>query len=172
MFNNTQKTEFKASLLIRISTILVSIIVFNRWINLRFMVGPFRFTHLLAWIGGAYVGLFTPVYYILKRRKPHIVKPLLRFHTYGNLISFMLYSVHNTQQLSRPKEFYPDLGTGISLYIIMLVLVFTGFIYRFNLLQSYTRFAKDTPHFNRNLHVILTLSIYLILIVHILTNIG
>ena len=172
MVNNTQKTEFNASILILIATIVVSIVVFNRWINLRFMVGPFRFTHLLAWIGGVYVVLFTPVYYILKRRKPRIVKPLLRFHTYGNLLSFMLVSIHNIQQLSRPKEFYPDLGTGISLYIIMLVLVVTGFIYRFNLLSSYTGFDEGTPHFNRNLHVILTLSMYLILIVHILTNIS
>ncbi len=84
----------------------------------------------------------------------------------------MLISIHNIQQLSRPKEFYPDLRTSISLFIIMLVLVVTGFIYRFNLLSNYTGFNEGIPHFNRNLHVILTLSMYLILIVHILTNIG
>lgn len=172
MNNKTQKIEFNTSIIIIFAIIVVSIIVFNRWINLRFRVGPFRFTHLLAWIGGVYVGVFTPVYYTLKRRKPRLVKWLLRFHTYGNLFSFGLVSVHIAQQLSRPMEFYPDLGTGISLYVIMLVLVVSGFIYRFNLLSRYTSFNEEIPHFNRNLHAIFTFSMYIVLTIHILTNIG
>ena len=35
----------------------------------------------------------------------------------------MLISIHYAQQVGRPAAFYPDLGTGLALYIVMVTLV-------------------------------------------------
>ena len=94
--------SFYISLFIIVLTIILSIAVFNRWINLRFRVGNFFFTHLLAWIGSLYYAIYTPTYYYLKRRNPRLVKPLIKLHVYGNLISFLMDSIHITQQHGRP----------------------------------------------------------------------
>ncbi|MBD3206938.1 hypothetical protein GF319_11440 [Candidatus Bathyarchaeota archaeon] len=152
-------------------TIILSVAVFNRWINLRFQIGGFYFGHLLVWIGSLYFAVYNPIYYILKRRNPRLVKPLIKLHTYGNLLAFMMVSLHNAQQLGRPAQFYPDLGTGISLYIIVVFLVITGFLYRYQLFPDHERLSR-APHLNRRFHIALTFLMYLTLIVHILKNIG
>ena len=81
-------------------------------------------------------------------------------------MSFMLITVHFTQQISRPEAFFPDLSTGLLLYIVMPILVLTGYLHRFRI------FKKIDPHSNRYLHVSLTLTFYLTIIVHILQGLN
>jgi len=163
--------SFYISLFIIVLTIILSIAVFNRWINLRFRVGNFFFTHLLAWIGSLYYAIYTPTYYYLKRRNPRLVKPLIKLHVYGNLLVFMLISIHIAQQLGRPAQFYPDLGTGLALYIVVALLVFTGFLHRYKIFPRNERVSR-IPHLNRRLHTALTFLMYFTLLVHILKNTG
>lgn len=165
-------SNFLASLIIILITLVVSIATYNRWIQLRFQVGSFYFTHLLSWIGSLFILFYTPIYYILKRKKPKMVKNLVRLHVFGNLSSAMFIAIHFAQQLGRPAEYYPELGTGLASFIVVFILVITGFIHRFRLLARIEDLAKFLPHENRFLHIAITLSFYLIVIIHILQNIG
>lgn len=172
MSETNRSTDFYLSTMILILTIVLSIVTFNRWINLRFKVGDFYITHIMAWIGAIYVGLYTPFYYTIKRRNPRSIKPLINLHTLGNLLSFMLVSIHLAQQLGRPAQFYPELGTGVALFVVMFLLVVTGYLHRYQLFPAGMKVSGDIPHTNRYVHVALTLGLYVILVVHILRNTG
>lgn len=160
-----------ASVIILI-TIILSIATFFRWFSLRFQVGPFSFTHWLGWIGALFIAFYTPIYYVLKRRNPKLVKTLIKIHVFGNLLGVMLISIHYAQQMGRPAEFYPELGTGLTLYIVMFILVATGFLHRFGVLDKLGRYRIFLPHQNRFLHIAITLTFYIVILVHILRNVG
>ena len=147
-------------------TIALSTIVYLRFFNLNFFVGPYRFTHWFTWIGTFFIAIYSPSYYVIKRKYPGKTKSLLRIHVFGNLFSFMLITIHFAQQISRPAAFFPDLSTGLVLYIVMPILVASGFFHRFQV------FKNIKPHTNRFLHVALTLAFYLTILVHILQGID
>jgi hypothetical protein len=153
-------------------TTYLSIATFLRWFNLRFQVGPFYFTHWLGWIGALFIAFYTPIYYVLKRRNPRLVKTLIKVHVFGNLLAVMLISIHYAQQMGRPAQFYPELGTGLALYIVMFILVATGFLHRFGILDKLGRYRIFLPHQNRFLHIAITLTFYVVIIVHALRNMG
>ena len=161
-----------AAIIILLITTYLSIATLLRWYNFRIQVGPFYFTHWLGWIGASFIALYTPIYYILKRRKPRLVKTLIKVHVFGNLLAVMLISIHYAQQMGRPAEFYPDLGTGLVLYVVMFILVATGFLHRFGILRKFGRHSSFFPHQNRFLHIAITLTFYLVIVVHVLRNIG
>ncbi len=158
--------EFWLALVIILVTITLSVATYSRWFQLNFFVGPFRYTHWLSWIGTLFIAFFTPIYYILKRKYPKKMKALLKIHVFGNLSSFLLISIHYAQQVGRPPRFFPDLGTGLVLYIFMLLLVASGFLYRFRVLKTIN------PHLNRFFHVSITSSLYIVIIVHILQGLN
>ena len=85
---------------------------------------------------------------------------------FGNLLAFMLISLHFASQISRPASSYPELGTGIVLYIAMVLLVGTGFLQRFQLIPSIK------PQSYRFIHVGSAVAFYLIIIVHILHGLA
>jgi len=153
-------------------TTCLSIATFLRWFRLRFQVGPFYFTHWLGWIGSLFIAFYTPTYYILKRRNPRHVKTLIKIHVFGNLLAVMLISIHYAQQMGRPAQFYPELGTGLTLYIVMFLLVATGFLHRFGILDRLRRYRVFLPHQNRFLHIAITTTFYIVIIVHALRNMG
>ena len=155
-----------------ITTIILSIATHQRWFNLRFQIGPYYFTHWLSWIGTLFIAIYTPIYYILKRKNPTQLKTLIKIHIYGNLLSVMLISIHYAQQVGRPAAFYPDLGTGLALYIVMVTLVITGYLHRFNIIGRLGNVSSAVPHQNRYVHLAITLSFYLVITVHVLKNIG
>ena len=154
--------HFWLGLFILIMTIFLSMATYFHWVNVGFRIGPYFVTHWLSLIGVIFIALFSPFYYVLKRRKPLLLKTLILVHTYGNLLAFILISTHFASQMGRPAEFYPDLGTGVALYLIMLILVLTGFLHRFQIV------GRLIPHQNRFLHVSVTTAFYLVIIVHIL----
>ena len=154
--------DFWLAFTIVLVTIYFAIATYLRWFQLNFFVGPFRFTHWLVWIGTFYVAFATPAYYVLKRRYLRRLVTFIKIHMFGNLFAFLLVSIHFAQQIGRPPQFYPDFGTGLALYVVMLILVGSGFFHRFRIIKSIR------PHLNRFLHVSITMSFYLIIIVHTL----
>ena len=157
------KASFYVSLLVIFATIFMMFAVYFDWIQLHVSIGPYYIHHWLSWTGTVFVAVFTPIYYWMKRNKPARLKNLLNVHVIGNLTSFLFVSIHFTQQISRPAQFYPHLGTGIVLYPTMLLLVATGFVTRF---LSYNNKSKLLF-----LHRGVTLTFYLVIIVHILHGI-
>jgi hypothetical protein len=153
------------SLLIIVSTIVLSIGTYNRWWDLRLDIGPVYLSHLLGWIGFAFVAIYTPIYYYTKRRTQRGLKLLLNIHNVGNLVAFMLISMHFTQQIGRPAEFYPDLGTGLALYISVCLMVITGFLMRFNLVKQLSKTW-------RFIHTSFVLPFYVLILVHVLHSFG
>jgi hypothetical protein len=157
------KSSAYAALLVLLLTVFSMFAVFFDLVELHILVGPYYIHHWLSWIGTLFVAVFTPIYYWMKRHRHGSLKNLLRVHVFGNLFAFMFVSIHFAQQMSRPAQFFPHLGTGIVLYPTILLLVATGFISRFLTYKN-----KKAIRF---IHVALTLTFYLTIIVHILHGI-
>jgi len=168
MPSNKDLYFWSASIIILIAISLLVAVYFD-WIEVSFFVGPLRFGHWLGVLGTSFIAFLTPAYYVLKRRYPKRLKAMLNVHMFGNLFSFLLISVHFAQQMGRPPQFYPDLGTGVILYVVMLILVSTGFLHRFRLLEGAGIYP---PHRNRFLHISVTLTFYLVILFHALRNFG
>ena len=151
--------------LFQIKQINLSVAIWVGFVDLLFFVGPYLFGHWLAWIGTFFIAIVSPLYYILKRKNPRFISTLLKVHVFGSLVSFLLITIHFMALVTRPPEAYPDLNTGIILQAVMLILVITGFLYRFKIIRSVR------PHLNRFLHISITLSFYLVIGVHTIQGI-
>jgi hypothetical protein len=165
MTTSRKNAQFYLALLLVVVIIVLSIGNYSRWWDLHFYVGPLNFHHWLSFIGAGYIAISTPIHSILRRRSPKRFGTLLNVHVFGNLIAFLLISIHFTQQIGRPAQFAPTLGTGLTLYIIVATMVITGFVQRFQLAG---RFLKSW----RFIHVGLSLSFYIVVVIHILHNLG
>lgn len=152
-------------LIIIITAILMVTVVFH-WLRFGFLVGPYRFSHWLSWIGTLYIIIGVPVVAVIKRRFSKNYPSIFRAHMFGNLLAFLLISLHFASQISRPETSYPSLGTGLVMYILLVLLVSTGIMLRFQLLP------KINPVNLRTLHVGFAVTLYLIIFVHILHGIG
>ncbi len=131
-----------------------------------FFVGPFRLSHWLVWIGTLYIAFIVPVIAVLKKKYAERFMTLFRIHVFGNLTAFLLISLHFIAQMSRPATLFPQLGTGLALYIDMILLVGTGFTHRFALIPQIN---SQTRKF---IHVGLTFSFYIIIVIHILHGLN
>lgn len=158
--------EFWLALLIVLTTACLIASDYFDWVSFGFFVGPFRLNHWFVWIGTLYMALAVPIIAVLKRKYPNRYLAFLRLHVFGNLAAFLLVSLHFVGQIWRPAAFYPDLGTGIVLYIAMLLLVSTGFAQRF---QLFPRVKYQTFRF---LHMSSATVFYLTIIVHILHGLS
>jgi hypothetical protein len=161
-----KRIDFWLSLLIVLVTAILAIGRVLGWYSLGFFVGSFRASHWLVVIGSAYVAIATPAFSILKRRFQARYEALVKFHAIGNLSAVLLVTIHFTSQVTRSASNYPVLGTGLALYIVMLLLVISGFLYRFRLIPS---FSIGT---NRLVHVGVALSFYILIGIHVLHGIG
>ena len=164
------KTILAASTILLI-TFLIIVFILLDWVDTGFFVGPLRFSHWMAIIGTSFIAVYTPIFYFLKRRYSKKLQSFINIHIFGFLISFLFVSIHFAGQLSRPEQFYPELGEGIALYITMALLVATGFLHRFQIIPKKAR-KYYPPHFNRYYHVSITTAFYIIIIIHILFNLG
>lgn len=162
--NRLRNWDFSISLFFIALTAVLMFAYYNRWFSLAATVGPFRIIHYLAFIGTLYVAFGVILFSVLKRRNPNIYKTLLRFHALGNLVAFMLVSLHFAGQLGRPV--FPDLGTGLSLYIGMMLLVGSGVILRFRI------FRISNIHTTRFVHTGVAVAFYIIIVVHILHGLN
>jgi len=162
----SKNVDFWSASVIILVTVYLMVATYFRWFQLNFFVGSFRFTHWLGLIGTLFIAFFTPIYYVLKRRHLKRLKAIVRIHVFGNLFSFMLISIHFAQQIGRPPQSFPDIGTGLALYIIMLLLTATGFMNRFQIIRSVR------PSLIRSMHVSITMSFYIIIGIHILHGLN
>ena len=158
--------EFWAALSIIVAAICLMVMVNLRWIRFSEPFGPFRVTHWFVWIGTLYIAFVVPAIAILKKRLPTRYMTLFRVHVFGNLFAFVLVSLHFASQISRSPTSFPQLGTGLALYIIMVLLVATGFTHRFQLIPQ---IKSQTRKF---IHVGLTFSFYIIIGIHILHGLN
>lgn len=158
--------RFWIALSIILLTIFLTIADYLRWIHFSYFVGPFRAGHWFVWIGTLYIAFVVPIIALMKKYYPSKYGTLFTIHVFGNLLAFLLVSIHFAQQLSRPAAFYPQLGTGLALYAIMALLVATGFTHRFQLIPQ---IKSQTRKF---VHVALTLSFYIVIVFHILHGLN
>jgi protein-S-isoprenylcysteine O-methyltransferase Ste14 len=156
-----KNASFGLALLIVIVTVILMVSVYTRFLQLHILIEEFYIHHWLSWTGTLFIAFFTPAYYLAKRRAPSKLRTLLKVHVFGNLIAVMFVSIHFTQQISRPPQAFPQLGTGIVLYAAMILLVLTGFFLRFRPVR-YSRFW----------HTSVAVSFYLIIVVHVLHGLG
>jgi hypothetical protein len=161
-----KQIEFWAALSIIIATVVLMILDRHLVFYIGFYVGPFRLSHWLVWIGTSYIAIIVPIIAILKKTHPKKYLTLYRIHVFGNLIAFAFISLHFIAQISRPAAVFPQLGTGLALYIDMILLVGTGFTHRFELIHQ---IKSQTRKF---IHVGLTFSFYIIIIIHILHGLN
>jgi len=147
-------------------TVFLMFAYYNRWFSFAARIGPFRIIHYIAFAGTLYIAFGVILFTFLKRRKPKRYKLLLRVHGFGNLIAFILISMHFAGQVGRPANFYPTFGTGLALYIGMVSLVVTGLFLRFSLIR------RLSPETNRFVHAGLAFTFYIIIIVHILHGLN
>jgi hypothetical protein len=158
--------EFWVSLSLIVAAVCLIILDKIGWIHFGFFVGPLRANHLFVWIGTLYIASIVPTIAILKKRYPTRYMTLFRVHVFGNLAAFVMVSLHFVGQIDRPSTAYPQLGTGLALYIIMILLVATGFTHRFHLIPQ---IKSQTRKF---IHVGLTFSFYIIIGIHILHGLN
>jgi VanZ family protein len=148
---------FLVSIIIVIITIFVSVLTYvERDLLAVYILGPFPFRHWMGIIGSLWIAAFTPLYVFQKRRNLSNPRMWLNVHIVGNLVAFSLICVHFTYRISNAYF----IGTGLALFIGVLVLVTTGFLQRF-----YP--TKGTYKYLKFLHVSMTTAFYLILVVHI-----
>ena len=164
---HVRNLEFWLDSSILLVTFLLMIGVYFRWLPVNFALGPFRFTHWLSWIGTTLIAIFTPMFYVLRRRYPKRNLALTKIHVFSNLFSFMLISTHFAQQMSR--SVHPEDNTGLVTFIIVSILVASGFLHRFQILEKGRLYPA---HRNRFLHISLTSAFYIVIVIHILHNLG
>ncbi len=120
------------------------------------LIDSLTITHLASYIGSFWIAIFTPIYFVVKRRSPRHLKSMLRIHVLGNLLAFSLVTTHYVHREVNSAF----LGTGTALYIALLLLVTTGIIQRFNVTKS----LRNQVNF---IHISMTTAFYLILVIHI-----
>jgi hypothetical protein len=165
MVSVLRSVYFWVAILLFAITDIVFIGILLDWFDFGFIIGQYRFNHWLGWIGFLFILIHVPLFVTMKRRYVDRIRLFLGIHVLGNLTAYLLISIHFASQISRSPQFYPDLGTGISLYIFMITLVTTGFLQRFGLL---IRMRKIW----RFLHTSSVFGLFVIIGFHILHGIG
>jgi hypothetical protein len=157
------KTQYRIVVGLLLLTLFLAVGTYLRWWNLRIPVGQFVVSHWVSLIGGGYLLVAVPAYAILKRRIPQYRGALLKVHVFGNLVAFALIAIHFANHLGRVP--LPDLGTGLTSAIVVVIIVATGFLQRFGLMAG-----QRTAW--RVIHVGLAFVMFAIIIVHTLRNFG
>ncbi len=159
------KNQFRLAVGLLVILIFVGVGTYMSLWDLHFSIGPFFLHHWLSIIGGAYLLIFILVFAYMKRYTTVNRGTLLKVHVFGYLLAVIFISVHFAQQMGRPAEFAPDLGAGLATYLLLMVIVATGFMMRFGLLTQ----KRESW---RLFHVGLSLSLFIVLVIHALQNFG
>ena len=131
------------------------------WYQLLFFVGSYLFIHWLGIIATIFIAVFFPIYYILKQTRPKYTKILLRLHIFGNLLAFLVVSIHFAQNLARLAGFLQRLGDGLALYLVLLLIVATGILERYKTSSKLHRYTKF-------IHKYTVIILYLLILIHML----
>lgn len=153
-----RNSEFWASLLILLFTVIFSVWAFVNWYSLSFFVGDLFFVHWLGLAATAFIAVLVPVYYVLKRKRPKNIRMLLRIHVFGNLLSFLLVSIHFAQHTGRLAGFFLRLEDGLVLFLVLSIIVATGMLERFGARLKLVRY----------IHRYSVILFYLVMLIHVL----
>ncbi len=156
-----RKPEFWVSVLILLFTVIFSAVAFVNWFSLSFFVGDLFFVHWLGIVATAFIAVMVPVYFVLKRKRPKNIKTLLRIHVFGNLVAFLLVSIHFAQHTGRLAGFFLRLEDGFVLFLVLSIIVATGLIEKFGAKLKLVRYLKFV-------HSYAVVLFYLVLIFHVL----
>jgi len=160
----SNRVVFWATNLIIVLMVALMIAVYLRLFRLHLLFEDFYLHHWFTIIGTGFIAVYVPAYYFLKRRGGSTVSVLLNVHVLGNLLGASLISAHVVQELTRPPQSFPELGTGVVLISTMFLLVASGYLLRFRNLGLFKQL--------RYIHTALTLAFYLIIVVHVLHGIN
>ena len=138
-------------------TITFSVVAYIRWYSLTFFVDSFLFIHWLGLIATVFIAVFIPIYYVLKRKRPKNRKTLLKIHVFGNLLAFMLVSVHFAQNVGRLAGYYQKMGDGVALYLALSIMVATGLLERFGPKGKGVRYNKIVHRYIVAIFCVITL---------------
>jgi hypothetical protein len=158
---NYLRLEFRFVLVLLLVTIILSIFSFTFWYELTFFVGYYLFIHWLGLIATLFIAVSIPIHFILKRLQSRNYKQILRFHTLGSFFAFMLISIHFTQNVGRLAGSLQRLGMGFFLYLILILIVATGIINRYQINKKYLKS-------NRVIHKYTVIVFYLVMTIHLL----
>ena len=112
-----------------------------------------------------FIAIGVPICSYVRRHSPKKRTALSNIHMFGNLGAFLLISLHFSQQVSRPAESFPDLGTGLTLFIAVSILVVTGILQVF-------KTTSNLFGYQRMLHVGAAMTFYIVIVIHILHGLG
>jgi hypothetical protein len=160
-----QSLEFWLTFTILCVTVTASILAYIFWYNLLFFVGPYLFIHWLGITATTFIIFSTPIYYVLKRKKPQNSKFILRIHVFGNLMAFLLISLHFAQNVGRLAGAPERLGNGVLLYWVLFFIMLTGIIEKFPTNRKLAKFSRITHRYS----VIL---LYLAVLIHVLDGLN
>ncbi|MEN8615117.1 hypothetical protein ABFB09_07535 [Dehalogenimonas sp. THU2] len=148
---------------IGVAIIIGAVGSYARWWDLGYGIGSYSLAHWSGWISAVLISVTVPLFVILKRRSgiPYLV--LLTSHVFINLVAFGLLTLHWAHHLGR--EFSPDWGTGLTMFLVISGMVLTGVIQRFRLVPK----SQGNMRF---IHRGLSLSLIIILPIHVLQNTG
>ncbi len=137
----------------------------------NFFVADLRFSHWLSIIGTIGIAVATPLFSVLKNSSASAYVKMTRIHVYGNLIFFTLITVHFAAQISRPPSNFPELGSGVAMFLAMTAQIVSGFTQRFRSQRPlYKRVFK--PKTNKFVHASLVMVFYLVILFHVLHGLG
>jgi hypothetical protein len=165
--NISKHFDFLCALSIVLVAIVLSIVVYDRVLIVNFFILNMRFSHLLSIIGAIGIAVATPMFTLLKRSYPSSWMKITRFHIFGNLVFFTLIVYHFASQMARSSSNFPDLGTGLAMFVAMGLQIAFGFTQRF----AYRGQLGDklinvkTVKF---VHASLVMVFYLIILFHVL----
>ncbi len=154
-------TQFRLAIGLLAISIFVAVGTYMRLWDIYFSIGPFSSDHWLSIIGGTYLLIFMVIFAYMKRYTAVNRGTLLKVHMFGNLLAVMFVSVHFAEQMGHAH----DLGTGLATYLLLVVIVATGFMMRFGLLTQ----KRESW---RLFHVGLSLSLFIVVVIHALKNFG
>ncbi len=155
------KTQFRLAIGLLAISIFVAVGTYMGLWDIRFSIGPFYSDHWLSIIGGTHLLIFIVIFAYVKRYTAVNRDTLLKVHMFGNLLAVIFVSEHFAQQMGHAH----DLGTGLATYLLLVVIVATGFMMRFGLLTQ----QRESW---RLFHVGLSLSLFIVVVIHALENFG
>ena len=159
------KSQLKLTLFIIFLMAILTIGTYMRFWSLRHEIGPFYVDHWLPILGASYILIMTSIFSSAKRFSSFNRVLLQKIHIFGNLIAAQLIFMHFAHHISRPQQFFPDLGTGLVSVILLLLIVPAGFLLRFGFFPS----QRDSW---RVVHVGVSISLFVVIVVHTLINFG
>jgi hypothetical protein len=160
---NYRALEFWLTLLLLLVDVIASVAAYIFWYRLAFFVGSYLFIHWLGIIATTFIAVSIPIHYIIKRKRPKYFKRILKVHTVGNLVAFLLISTHFAQNTARLAGAPERLGIGFALYLFLSLIVATGIVERYQKNGKLLRYIKFTHKYTVPI-------LYLIILIHFLSG--